>query len=168
VRYELLLQSPAPGAPFEPARVDEVLRGRAVEERPDGARLWRLKAGEVEVRRLVEGGAELACVLRVPLSDKLDLVRELVVEGSTVAQEAGARLYDPQLSRTLNASDEGLVADQFLRTARYAGEMMGLPEAVGASFAVPDEGLKPGTKVLLGLLAVGALLWVLMEAFLLR
>ena len=84
-----------------------------------------------------------------------------------LAQATGTRLFDPQLCRDVGAKDEGLVADQFLRTARYAGEMMGVPEAVGASFAAPDDGLKPGTKVVLGLFAVGAALWFLVEVVLL-
>jgi hypothetical protein len=159
VRYELLLQSLEVGAPYDPAPVEALLAARGLTDAPGGGKVWRLKAGEIEVRQLVEGGKLLATELRAPLSDKLDLIRELVVEGAALAAEAKVRLFDPQISKTLTASDEGLVADQYLRTAKYAGEMLGVSEAVNASFSGPDAGtLKPGTKVLLGL---GAFLLVL-------
>ncbi len=167
MRYELLLQPPEPGAPFDPSPVEQALEARGATVRPDGARVWTLPAGEVEVRRLLEGAQARACELRIPLSEKLDLVRALVVESAELAQQTGTRLMDPQLGRDIGPKDEGVVAEQFLRTARYAGEMMGLPEAVAASFAPPDEGLKPGTKVALGLLAVGAFVWLLVEVVLL-
>ena len=94
-----------------------------------------------------EDGQVMATELRVPLSDKTELIREAVEEGATLAAAAGARLIDPQLGRSLTANDSGAVADQFLRTARYAGEMMGLSEAVAASYAPPPEGMSPGLKV---------------------
>lgn len=151
VRYELLLQTGVADAPFDPSPVDAALDRRGAVAQADGSRSWTLPSGQVEVRRLLEGGVLRAFELRIPLSDKLDLVRDLVTEGAALAEEAGVKLYDPQLSRTLSARDDALVADQYLATARYAGEMMGVPEAVSASFAPADEGLKPGTKVLLGI-----------------
>ncbi|MHB8878079.1 MAG: hypothetical protein ACYC8T_30650 [Myxococcaceae bacterium] len=166
MRYELLLQAKEPGAPYDPSPVDQALAARGVVQTPEGLR-WRLKAGEVEVRLLIEGGRSVATELRVPLSEKLDLVRELVVEGAAVAAQAGALLFDPQLTKGLSANDEGLVAEQFLRTAKYAGEMMGLPEAVGASYSGDDPtALKPGTKVLLGLVGLLVALYLLVDVIL--
>lgn len=163
MRYELLLQSGQAGSPYELAKVEAALSARGVVAKPDGTRIWKLKAGEVEVRGIIEGGVAMGTELRVPLSDKLDLVREAVTRGAELAQEAGVKLYDPQLSRTLSANDDALVADQFLRTAKYAGEMMGVPEAVYASFAPPEEGLKAGTKVLIGLIGLVVLVWVVVD-----
>ena len=151
VRYELLLQTGQAGVPVDLEKVDAALGRRELVTRPDGVKLWKLKSGEVEVRPLVEGGVPVATEVRVPLSDKLELIREAVVEGAALAAESELKLYDPQLSRTLCASDDGPVAEQFLRTAKYAGEMMGLPEAVYASFAPPEQGMKTGTKVILGI-----------------
>ena len=145
-----------PGTPYDSARVDALLAERGATARPDGVRVWRLKHGDVEVGELREAGQVVATELRVPLSDKMDLVREVVEEGATLAQAAELRLVDPQLGRQLTANDSGAVADQFLRTARYAGEMMGLSEAVAASYAPPPEGLPTGAKVLMG---IGALLF---------
>ncbi|MBX5482309.1 MAG: hypothetical protein IRZ16_10810 [Myxococcaceae bacterium] len=164
MRYELLLQTSQAGLPYEVAKVDAALAARGVTDRGDGFRVWKLKAGEVEVRAVVEGGTTVATELRVPLSDKLDLIRELVQQGAALAEEAGARLYDPQLSRTLGAQDDGVVANSFLATARYAGEMMGVPEAVFASFGPPETGLKPGTKVALGLIGLVAVVWFVVDA----
>lgn len=166
MRYELLLQTGKAGVPVDGAKLDAALARRDLRERPDGVKVWHLKAGDVEVRPLVEGGIAVATELRVPLSDKLDLIREAVVEGAALAAEAELKLYDPQLSRTLSAADDGVVADQFLRTARYAGEMMGVPEAVCASFPPPEEGLKTGTRVILGIIAFVAIAYLLLERLL--
>ncbi|MBI3182582.1 MAG: hypothetical protein HYZ28_10645 [Myxococcales bacterium] len=161
MRYELLLQAPELGAPYDAARVDSLLasRGAAAEA---GGRLWKLKHGEVEVRPLVEAGRLIATELRAPMSASADLARELVLEGCVLAAEAGARLFDPQLGKVLAPADEGLVADQFLRTARYAGQYAGVPEAIDAGFAGPEPGrLKAGTKVLLGIAGFLAVLYLI-------
>jgi hypothetical protein len=163
VRYELLLQTADPGTPYAAERVKErfVARGLAFAE--DGSAKWNLKAGVIEVRPLKEGGVVVATELRVPLSDKTDLMRELLSEASTVAEEAKVRLFDPQLTRGVSIKDDGAVSDQFFRTAKYAGEMLGVSEAIGASFAPPETGLKPGTKVLLGMVGVIVLLYFIAE-----
>lgn len=163
MRYELLLQTGQAGTPYDVTKVDAALASRGLTARPDGTRVWKLKSGEVELRALVEGGVTVATELRMPLSDKTDLVRELVPAAAEVAKEAGVRLYDPQLSRTLTGTEDGLVSDQFLATARYAGEMMGVPEAVYASFSPPQAGMKPGTKVVLGLAGLIFVVWLLVD-----
>ncbi len=83
---------------------------------------------------------------------------------SALATEAGLRLYDPQLSRTLSANDADLVADQYFRTARYAGEMLGVSGALGASYAAPDEGTTGGaTKLLFWAIGGALVLFVIFE-----
>lgn len=166
MRYELLLQTGQAGVPVDPAKVDAALSRRSLGVRGDGVRLWHLEAGDLEIVPLIEGGVLVATSLGVPLSDKLELIRAAVVEGAALASEAELKLYDPQLSRTLGAQDEGLVADQFLRTARYAGEMMGVPEAVYASFPPPEQGLKSGTRVLLGIVGFLVVLYLVVERLL--
>ncbi|HYH99042.1 hypothetical protein [Hyalangium sp.] len=155
-----------PGTPYDSARVDALLLERGAFARPDGQRIWRLKSGDVEVGELREGGQLIATELRVPLSDKLELVREVVEEGATLAAAAEVRLIDPQLGRHLSANDSGAVADQFLRTARYAGEMMGVSEAVSASYAAPPEGIPAGFKVLAAIIGGLVLLYLLADSLL--
>jgi hypothetical protein len=157
-----------PGTPYDSARVDALLTERGATARPDGMRVWRLKHGDVEVGELRENGQVVATELRVPLSDKLELIREAVEEGATLAQAAEARLVDPQLGRPLSANESGASADQFLRTARYAGEMMGLSEAVAASYAAQPEGLPAGAKVLIGIVAALLGLYFLVDVLLSR
>lgn len=164
MRYELLLQTAVPGAPYPASAVDEALRAHGVEARPDGVRVWKLKAGDVEVAPLMEAGQQVACELRIPLSDRDDLVREVLVEARALANESGTALHDPQLMKHVGAGDEPRIVEQYAATARYAGEMMGVPEAVAASFDVPDRGLKPGTKILLALVGLGVLAWMAFEA----
>jgi hypothetical protein len=155
-----------PGTPYDGTRVDALLLERGAVARPDGQRVWRLKGGDVEVGVLREGGQVIATELRIPLSDKLELIREVVEEGATLAAAAEVRLVDPQMGRSLTANDSGAVADQFLRTARYAGEMMGLSEAVAASYAPPPEGMPVGLKVLLVIGGGFLLLYLLVDQLL--
>ncbi|MFP2931053.1 hypothetical protein ACLESO_38850, partial [Pyxidicoccus sp. 3LG] len=107
---------------------------------------------------LREGGRVVATELRVPLSDRPDLMREVVGEAATLATAAGARLVDPQLGRSLSANDDVVVVDQYVRTARYAAEVAGLPEAMGtgsyASMTQESRGFQPSGKFFL--VALGA------------
>jgi hypothetical protein len=164
VRYDLLLQPKEIGAPYDPAPIETLLTARgAAAAGPDGSRVWRLKHGDVEVRPLKENGVVVATELKVTLSDKTELIRELVVEGVALAGEAGVRLVDPSLAKTVSLSDEASIAEQFLRTARYAGEYMGVSTAVIASYGTEDPGMKPGTKVLLGIAAFFVVIFLLVE-----
>ena len=164
MRYELLLQPLEAGTHYDPEPVEALLTARGIHHRTDGSRMWRLKNGDVEVRRLAEGGVVVATELKVTLSDKTDLIGELVREAVVLAGEAGLRVVDPSLAKTLSEKDDGLVTDNYLRTARYAGEYMGVSEAVVASYGPAEEtGLKPGTKVLLGLIAFFFLLYLLVD-----
>lgn len=134
--------------------------------RPDGGRTWRLKNGEIDVGVLREAGQVVATELRVPLSDRTDLIRELVAEAATLSTAAEARLVDPQLGRAVGFGDSETIAEQYGRTARYAGEMSGVSEAVAASFPNPAETptFRPGTKILLVVGALFFLLYFLMDA----
>ena len=164
MRYELLLQRPPAAETFDAERVARVLA-----EKGEQAGRWQLPAGAVEVVTVREGGAAIAISLGVPISDKTELVRAMLEAGVEVAGVAEVVLFDPQLMRPVAAADVEAVAEQFLRTARYAGEMLGIPEAIGASFAPPPQtGLKSGTKVLLGLVGFFVLLYLVLEGVLSR
>ena len=68
--------------------------------------------------------------------------------------------------RVVAASAPGLETgfdDQYFRTARYAGEYMGVSEAVIASYGAEEPGMKAGTKVLLGIAAFIGVIIVLFE-----
>jgi hypothetical protein len=159
MRYELLLQPSAPDQPLDLAALAQALleRGGSLE----GAKAWKLKAGEVELGELREGGQPVALEVKVPLSHRVELLGEALKAAAELAQSCQLKLVDPQLGRVVGEKDDGVVSEQFLRTARYAGEMVGLTEAVGASFQPPPSGLQPMTKVLIGLGAIAVLLyWV--------
>jgi hypothetical protein len=167
VKYDLLLQPKDVGAPYDPATVETLLTARGAKDQPDGSKLWQLKHGEVEARRVLENGVAVATELKVVLSDKTELIRELVHEAVTLAQDAGVRAVDPSLSKTLNAGDDGLVADSYFRTARYAGEYLGVSSAVLASYgAAEPDGMKPGTKVLLGVGAFFIVVYLIIDRLL--
>jgi hypothetical protein len=155
VRYELLWQSATPGAPYPLEAVEAALSRREVVASPDGQRRWKLARTVVELGAVREGGVQVATELRLMLSDSADPPRELVTEATVLAREAGVTLFDPQLMRALSERDADAVAEQYLRTARWAGEMLGLPEAVAASYpAVESPGMSAGLKVLLIVIGV--------------
>ena len=120
------------------------------------------------MRLLIEGGKPIATELRIDLSDKLDLIRAVVLEGVVLAETAGGRLVDPQLAKTLTANDEGMVADQYFRTAQYAGQYAGVSTAVLAGYgkANTEEGMKAGTKVMLAIIAFFAVLYLVAQRML--
>lgn len=157
-----------PGTPYEAARVDGHLSEKRVTVRADGHRLWHLQHGDVEVGELREAGQVVATELRIPLSERTDLVREVVSEAALLATQAGARLVDPQLGRSLSANDDGVVVDQYLRTVRYAGEVAGVSEAMGSSYgqdpAGGARGFQPGTKFLFIALGVFVFLYLLVDS----
>lgn len=120
MRYELVLQARAPGAPFDAGRVDALLAARPGAVRPEGVREWLLAHGGVEVLPLRDGKRVVGTELRVPLEARPDLLLEVLEEAATLAREAGARLFDPQLGQVLTAADTEQVVAQYLRTEQYA------------------------------------------------
>ncbi len=162
MRYELLLQSAAPDTPYDARRVEALLleRGASPEE---GGLVWRLPSGRVEVRPLRENGNQVATELRIPLADGVDLARELVSEGVALAAAANVALVDPQLCRAVVSPEDSAVIDQYVRTAKYAGEMVGISEAIGAGEPAETGGIKPGTKVLLALVGFFFLLYLIAD-----
>ncbi|HZI06498.1 MAG TPA: hypothetical protein VEZ71_20885 [Archangium sp.] len=162
MRYDLLLQSMVPGTPFDSARVEALLEARGAKAQPSGARTWLLENGEVELHPLREGGQWVATEVRVPLSDRTELIREVVSKGAELAREAEVRFFDPQLGRELNTHEAGAVADQYERTARYAGEMLGLASAM--PMPTPEaEGFQPTTKLVFGAIGFFTLLYLLVD-----
>lgn len=161
MQYELLWQSGDRDTPYPLEAVEAALASRNVIVRPDGGRSWVLKSAPIDLGAVNEAGKQVATELKISLSERDAPVREAVKEASELAAELGLVLFDPQLMRQITERDADAVAEQFLRTARYAGEMLGLPEAVAASFAPPVETklLSPGMKVIL--LIIGALVLAL-------
>ena len=152
-----------PGTPFDSARVDALLEARGAKALPSGGRTWQLENGVVELHPLREGGQWVATEVRVPLWDQTDLVREVVIEVSEVAKEAEVRVFDPQLGRALSGRDDGPVAEQYERAARYAGQTLGMVEALPSSTATESEGFQPTTKFVLGVLGFFVLLYLVMD-----
>lgn len=152
-----------PGTPFDSARVDALLEARGAKALPSGGREWQLENGRVEVHPLREGGQWVATEVRVPLADRTELIREVVTKVAELAQEADARCFDPQLGRALSARDDGMVADQYQRTARYAAEMLGLAEAMPMPSVTENEGFQPTTKFVLGVIGFFVALYLLMD-----
>ncbi|WP_143178007.1 hypothetical protein [Cystobacter ferrugineus] len=163
VRYDLLLQSMVPGTPFDGARLETLLVARGAKALPGGGHAWLLEQGSVEVHPLREGGQWVATELRVPLSDRDTLVREVVSQAAELAKEAEMRLFDPQLGRELSAHDTQVVADQYQRTARYASEMLGLASAMPMPSATENQGFQPTTRWVLTVLGFFFVLYLVVN-----
>ena len=149
-----------PGAPFGAEMVDRALDGRGVPGEAGSTRPWTLKAGVVELRPLVEGGVRIATEVLIPLAETAALARECLAECARLAIETDTLLFDPQLLRQVTERDADALAEQFMRTARYAGEMMGVPEALPAAFGIPRTGMRAGTKVFLGIVGFFVVLYL--------
>ena len=164
MRYELLLQSRGPEAPFEPSRLDALLLARGAKRAEGGAFLLALEHGTVELRPLMEGGRQVATELHVPLHINDALLRDALREGGTLAEEAELMLVDPQLLRPVSERDQDQVAAQFAKTAHYAGNILGVVDALPASYGAPPAGMKPATKVMLGIGAFLVVLYFVVDA----
>lgn len=150
--------------PYDDKLVNELLAKRGVVKGPDGRTLWKLKNGDVEVKPLREGGQLLATEIQVPLSERSELIREVVLESLLLATEAKLKVFDPQLARPLVPADDTAVADQYLKTAKYAGGVMGVSEAVGAAFTPAKEGFTPTTKMVVIALGALVILYIIMNS----
>ncbi len=148
--YDLLLQPGSPDTPFELAPVEAALTAANLTRRADGVWLLTLKFKELEVSVLRENGVALALQCRVPLSDRTEVVEAAVGWALELAGPLGLRVMDPQLNTVLT-SVSASVSEEFLRQARYAGEYLGVSEAIGAThLARPLEGMNATTRLMLG------------------
>ncbi|RKH56620.1 hypothetical protein D7V93_19800 [Corallococcus llansteffanensis] len=171
MRYELVLQAMAPGVPYDLARVEALLAARPGTVRPDGVHEWNLVRGDVEVVPLRDKGRVVATELRVPLSDQPAFIREVLVEAATLAREANARLFDPQLGQVLGPADTDRVVEQYARTEQYSRTATpmeitpGLAEAMDAAARYTPRGPGMPLTTRLVLFAVGgfALLYFVMK-----
>lgn len=151
MRYELLFQPKVAGATYSDEGVTRSLGEKGVVPGAYGVGEWKLSHGVVEVGPVKENGVTIATVVRVPFSDKAELVREVLRDALAIAQANDVQLVDPQLQSGLSLASENNVADSFLRGAAYAGQYVGISEAVGVAFATTeDEGMPLSTKLLLG------------------
>jgi hypothetical protein len=165
--YDLLLQPEAAGAPFAREVIEAVLRDRGAVTRGDGALVWKLKAGEVTVLPLREAGAVTGLELKLPFSERYELVTELLASAVDVARLNALRVVDPQLGRPVTEVDGGAITDEFLRISRYAGAYFGLGDALPVSMTPvsDDEAVSPTMKLVLVALVFGVAMFAAYSYF---
>jgi hypothetical protein len=151
--YDFLLQPVEPGAALPVEPISAALGDRGARRRADGAWLWTFPRGEVVGLPVREGGQVVAFELKVPLKDTTELVGAVLRAAAEVADALGLRLLDPQLSRPVKFDHEDVVGEAYLRCARYAGEYLGVADALGASSlgAPPADTSGLGLRVALAL-----------------
>ncbi|MBE2250799.1 MAG: hypothetical protein IAE78_14780 [Myxococcus sp.] len=152
--YDLVLQATVPNGAFDAAPIEAAIRGQGGVTRGDGALVWRFPAGDVVVLPLREAGVVTGLELKVPFSDRTELLAGLLLAGVELARALQLRLVDPQLSRTVLEADVGAVTDEYLRIARYAGQYFGLGDALPTTMSPGevDDGMSPVLKGVLALL----------------
>ena len=163
MRYDLLLQSLVPGTPFDSDRVEALLEARGAKSHPSGGRAWQLDSGVVEFFPLREGGQWVATEVRIPLSDRTELVREALVRVGELAREAEVRFFDPQTGREISTREDGAVVEQYERTARYAADTMGVASAMSVEGGGESQGFQPTTKLAFGIMGFFGLLYLVMK-----
>lgn len=115
--------------------------------------IWRFPVGDVVVLPLKEAGVVTGLELKVPFSERADLLGALLAASVGLARSLELRLVDPQLSRTVKDGDLGAVTDEYLRIARYAGQYFGLGDALPSAVSAPaEDGMSPVVKGVLALL----------------
>jgi hypothetical protein len=148
--YDLLLQPTSPDKAFDLAPVEAELAAANVPRRPDGVWLLTLKFKDLELSVLKENGVPIALQCSVPLSDRTEVVEAAVAWAIELARKLELRVMDPQLNTVLTQVGAS-VGEEFLRQARYAGEYLGVSEAIGAThLARPMEGMNATTRLMLG------------------
>jgi len=151
--YDLVLQAGVPGAPVELAALEAAIVERGGLTRGDGALVWRFAAGDVVALPLREAGVVTGLELKVPFSERTDLLSALLSASVGLAKSLELRLVDPQLARTVRDADLGAVTDEYLRIARYAGQYFGLGDALPSAVSAPaEDGMSPVVKGVLALL----------------
>lgn len=137
-RYDLLLQPEKPPAPFDVGGFERLMATRQLPRRADGAWVVRLCSVELELSALHEGPAVVAMQLRVPASERTDVLDAAIEWAVEVAGVLSLRVLDPQTNGWLISASPAS-REAFLRVARYAGEFLGVSEALGASSLVDQR-----------------------------
>lgn len=152
--YDLLIQAKTPGKPFARELALGALAKAGATLDAEGRGAWRLPKGEVEVSPLTEGGACVGLEVKVPLSDRTDLLEAVVRALADVVEQGPVRAVDPQRSAEASVTGLASMTDEFFRLARHAGEYHGVSEAVGlTSYAQPPETFSTTSRLLGALLA---------------
>jgi hypothetical protein len=152
--YDLLLQAKTPGEPLAREQAVAALAAAGATLDAEGRGAWRLPKGMVEVAPLLEGGALLGLEVKVPLSDRTELLEATVKALAEIVEHGPLRLVDPQRATEASVGSLGSMTDEFFRLARHAGEFSGVSEAVSlTSYAQPPETFSTTARVLGALLA---------------
>lgn len=164
--YDFLLQPAEAGAPLALEPVEAALAERGATRRGDGAWVWTFPRGEVVGLPMRENAQVIAFELKVPLKDTTELVVSVLRAAAALAEALGVRLLDPQLNRAVKADQEGEVGEAFLRSARYAGEYLGVSDAIGATTlaAPPSESSSLATRIALALIIFAVVLFLTFRA----
>ncbi len=162
--YDLVLHPMTPNGALDVGPVQEAIRGRGGVARADGALLWRFPAGDVVTWPLKESEVVRGLELKVPFSERTELLTQVLSAAVELARALGLRLVDPQLQRTVLEADAGAITDEFLRIARYAGQYYGIGDALPMAMTPGEEGLSPVMKALLALAVMGLSAWLAYQA----
>jgi hypothetical protein len=151
--YDFVLQAPEAGSALDVAPIEAAIREKGGLTRGDGALVWRFPMGDVLTLPLREAGVVTGLELKVPFSDRTELLSATISAAVELARALNLRVVDPQLSRTILDVDAGAATDEYLRISRYAGQYFGLGDALPMAVeASQDEGLSPAVKGVLAFL----------------
>ncbi len=147
VRASLAVREGGVDLLFEERRAEGLfLVGEAMEQlatrhplEPLPERDWRLEAGTVRVCPPDTRGRARGLELRVPLADRPRLIEEALRLAAAAAHEAGLLLWDPQLRRTVDAGDTPSVVREYLRLARFSGDVHWTPGLAGLTREPPPR-----------------------------
>ncbi|MFN0063462.1 MAG: hypothetical protein ACKVPX_13220 [Myxococcaceae bacterium] len=153
LRYELLLNR-RPGDALSPQAVFAALAVHHPVLGHDASRSWQWDKAALPAETVLEEGAPIAVCVAIGLGEEATFVEDVVRCLAQIATEQNLNLFDAQLGDAVTALDGSRVSGRYAEMAKYAGAMMGLPEALPAAFPTPHERFSANTKVLLAAAAV--------------
>jgi len=151
--YDFIWQPILGGLAFDRGQFETALRSLGATQRDHRTWDWKLSKGETVITALNDAGAVVGFDVRVPLSDRPDLLLEVLEKASAFAAISTLQFVDPQLGRSVTERDGAAVEESYERVARYAGAYVGVPAATTAAWANAEQtGLTTPTKVALAVL----------------
>ncbi len=139
--YDLLLQPLTQGAAHDSDAAVAAFVAKGATARPGGRATLTVGKHEVELGPVREGGVVVATDVRLPLGRDTTFLAPLLALVMEVARASKLRVIDPSQSKELLETDVASLEDAYRRTAEYAGEFLGVGDALGRVEIPPPEGI---------------------------
>jgi hypothetical protein len=158
--YDLLLQPPTQGPAHDSAATLAAFVAKGATARADGHHVLTFGRTEVELRPVKEAGLVVATEVKLQLGRETAFIAPLLALVMEVARAQKLRVIDPSQSKELVETDGASLEESYRRTAEYAGEFLGVGDALGRMADPVPEGLTRSGAAWLALAVFLAAAWL--------